>query len=172
MRIPSDFPEHDVPSSTSEPNDRGVLKSHHAKDNARRDDDDDDAALEYADASASERSNASSFETALSDVTRGGDAANISTSTLTDKQLRKENAELHRALHRLRADAKIIAYAHEKLSVRCSTLELAAREDAKIIQDERIARDRLRAELERLRQNRADDDPAAKPRAYAATSWF
>jgi len=173
LRIPSDFPEHDVPSSASEPNDRGVLKSHHAQDNARRDDNATDAALEYADASASERSNASSFETALSDVTLGVAAADISTSsTRTDAQLRKENAELRRALHRLRADAKIIADAHEKLRVRCSTLEQVAREDAKIIQDERDARDRLRAELERLRQHRADDDPDAKPRAPAATSWF
>ena len=112
------------------------------------------------------------LDTAQQFLSLGVDAADISTSTRTDAQLRKENAELRRALHRLRADAKIIADAHEKLRVRCSTLEQVAREDAKIIQDERDARDRLRAELERLRQNRADDDPAAKPRASAATSWF
>ena len=37
--------------------------------------------------------------------------------------LRQENAELRRALHRLRADAKIIGDAHEKLRARCAQLE-------------------------------------------------
>ena len=188
LRIPSDFPEHDVSSSASEPDDtRDVAKDIDSNVQGDKENVDDDA--------ASERSNASSFEPA-SDIPLGV-AASSDASALDAKELRKENAELRRTLHRLRADAKIIADAHEKLRVRCSTLELAAREDAKMIQDEREARVHLEAEMSRLRARvhrltldaaaaaardddgaaaAAGDDVVVKPQSpvapSAATRWF
>ena len=44
------------------------------------------------------------------------------TPTSTD-DIRRENAELRRSLHRLRSDAKIVADAHDKLVETCNALE-------------------------------------------------
>jgi predicted RNase H-like nuclease (RuvC/YqgF family) len=39
------------------------------------------------------------------------------------EDVRRENAELRRSLHRLRSDAKIVADAHDKLVETCNALE-------------------------------------------------
>jgi len=116
LRVPRDFPEHVLVERTATPAVRAeVVTEGNAelrKENA-----------EIA-SSTRERVSSSSFET-ISDAPLAASKSNA--------ELRKENVELHRALHRARADAKIIADAHEKLRVKCDDYERTAREDAQKI---------------------------------------